>query len=61
MTVIYNFLYWLGDIVIKFFQNNIHGDLFLASLPHLLQGMVGIFVVMAVIFLAIWGLQKLSK
>ena len=53
----YDFLYKLGDAVINFF----HPKAFLNSLPLLLEGMVGIFIVMAVIFAVIWGLQKFSK
>lgn len=53
----YNFLYNLGSAVINFFKP----QAFVASLPLLLEGMIGIFIVMAVIFAVIWGLQKLSK
>ena len=54
---IYNFLYTIGFAVINFFKP----AAFVASLPLLLEGMIGIFIVMAVIFLVIFGLQKLSK
>ncbi len=53
----YEFLYNLGLAVINFFKP----QAFLASLPLLLEGMIGIFIVMAVIFLVIFGLQKLTK
>ena len=53
----YNFLYNLGNAVINFF----HPNAFVASLPLLLEGMIGIFIVMAVIFFVILGLQKISK
>lgn len=53
----YNFLFDLGNAVINFF----HPKAFVASLPLLLEGMIGIFIVMAVIFAVIWGLQKFSK
>ena len=46
----YNFLYNLGNAVINFF----HPNAFVASLPLLLEGMIGIFIVMAVIFFVIW-------
>ncbi len=54
---IYNFLYNLGNAVINFFKP----AAFVSSLPLLLEGMLGIFIVMAVIFFVIWGLQKISK
>lgn len=38
-----------------------HLDAFLGTLPVVLYGMLGIFVVMGIIFLAIVLLQKLSK
>ena len=53
----YNFLLDLGNAVINFF----HPMAFVKSLPLLLEGMIGIFIVMAVIFAVIWGLQKFSK
>jgi len=57
----YDFFYNIGDAVIKFFTTTFKPMAFVESLPLLGQGMLGIFVVMAVIFIAIWGLQKLSK
>ncbi len=57
----YNFLYNLGNAVINFFTTTFKPMAFVNSLPLLLEGMIGIFIVMAVIFFAIWGLQKLSK
>ncbi len=53
----YNFFYTIGSAVVNFFKP----QAFVASLPLLLEGMIGIFIVMAVIFAVIWGLQKLSK
>lgn len=53
----YDFLFKLGSAVVSFFKP----QAFVASLPLLLEGMIGIFIVMAVIFAVIWGLQKLSK
>ncbi len=53
----YDFFYNLGNAVINFF----HPKAFVESLPLLLEGMIGIFIVMAVIFAVIWGLQKFSK
>ena len=53
----YNFFYSIGNAVINFFKPMA----FVESLPLLLEGMIGIFIVMAVIFIVIWGLQKFSK
>ena len=57
----YNFFYGIGNAVINFFTSTFKPVAFVESLPLLLEGMIGIFVVMLVIFLAIWGLQKISK
>ncbi len=56
----YNFFYNIGNAVINFFTKTFKPMAFVDSLPLLLEGMIGIFIVMAVIFLVIWGLQKLS-
>ena len=53
----YDFFYNIGNAVINFFKP----AAFVSSLPLLLEGMIGIFIVMAVIFIVIWGLQKISK
>lgn len=59
----YNFFYNIGSSVIGFFTKHFSftPKAFVESLPLLLEGMIGIFLVMAIIFLAIWGLQKISK
>ena len=53
----YDILFKIGNAVINFFKPKAFVD----SLPLLAEGMIGIFIVMAVIFFVIWGLRKISK
>ena len=61
----YEFFYSIGEAVINFFKNNtdisFKPGAFVDSLPLLGEGMLGIFIIMAVIFITVWILQKVTK